>query len=178
MRLSLFSFYMLFGSVFLACTQPKIRKPIQKNSGGFMEESAQKNKALFEEEVIEIKNFMRLSDSLRLYHQSKSGFWYSIKTNPSSKKKQPVTGDTVTFRYAIYDLAMNQIVTFEKNGLIEYQVDQSHQQLISGLREGIKLSMPESQMRLLLPSVMAYGYRGIPGILAPNTPVLVDIYRD
>jgi len=32
-------------------------------------------------------------------------------------------------------------------------------------------------MRLLLPSVLAYGYRGVPGVIEPNTPVLVDLKR-
>jgi FKBP-type peptidyl-prolyl cis-trans isomerase len=32
-------------------------------------------------------------------------------------------------------------------------------------------------MRLLIPSVMAYGYRGIPGVIQSNTPVLIDLKR-
>ena len=71
----------------------------------------------------------------------------------------------------------NELISAEDNGWIEYQVDQSHQELISGVREGIKLTKSQDSMRLLVPSVMAYGYRGIHGVIQPNTPVLIDLKR-
>jgi FKBP-type peptidyl-prolyl cis-trans isomerase len=33
-------------------------------------------------------------------------------------------------------------------------------------------------IRLLIPSIMAYGYRGIPGVIPSNTPVVVDLLRE
>ena len=178
MRPNLLLICALIGVTFVACGQPEVRKPVQKRSGGFMEGSVQRNKAMFAQESIEIENFIKSQDSIDTYQQSEGGFWYSIQTNLPGNSTQPKKGDTVIFRYAVYDLAMNPIVSVLDNGTIEYQVDQSHQELITGLREGIKLSTPKSELILVLPSIMAYGYRGLPGTLAPNTPVLVEIYRD
>ena len=162
---------------FLACAQPEPRKPVQKRSGSFMENSAQRNKALYAKEEAEILNFIKTQDPLRTYRQSESGFWYALDLTGANTSATAKTGDTVIFSYSVYDLMRNELISAEENGWIEYQVDQSHQELISGGREGIKLTKSQDSMRLLVPSVMAYGYRGIPGVIQPNTPVLIDLKR-
>ena len=162
---------------FLACAQPEPRKPVQKRSGSFMENSAQRNKALYAKEEAEILNFIKTQDPLRTYRQSESGFWYALDLTGANTSATAKTGDTVIFPYSVYDLMRNELISAEENGWIEYQVDQSHQELISGVREGIKLTKSQDSMRLLVPSVMAYGYRGIPGVIQPNTPVLIDLKR-
>lgn len=162
---------------FLACAQPEPRKPVQKRSGSFMEDSAQRNKAIYAKEEAEILNFIKTQDSLRTYRQSDSGFWYALGPARENTSATANTGDTVIFSYAVYDLMLNELISAEDNGWIEYQVDQSHQELISGVREGIKLTKSQDSMRLLIPSVMAYGYRGIPGVIQSNTPVLIDLKR-
>lgn len=162
---------------FLACAQPEPRKAVQKRSGSFMENSAQRNKALYAKEEAEILNFIKTQDPLRTYRQSESGFWYALDLIGANTSATAKTGDTVIFSYSVYDLRRNELISAEENGWIEYQVDQSHQELISGVREGIKLTKSQDSMRLLVPSVMAYGYRGIPGVIQPNTPVLIDLKR-
>ena len=162
---------------FLACAQPEPRKPVQKRSGSFMENSAQRNKALYAKEEAEILNFIKTQDPLRTYRQSESGFWYALDLTGANTSATAKTGDTVIFSYSVYDLMRNELISAEENGWIEYQVDQSHQELISGVREGIKLTKSQDSMRLLVPSVMAYAYRGIPGVIQPNTPVLIDLKR-
>lgn len=162
---------------FLACAQPEPRKPLQKRSGSFMENSAQRNKALYAQEESEIKSFITAHDSLRNYRVSESGFWYALESDDATDVLRPKTGDTVIFSYGVYDLSLNELIAADQNGWIEYQVDQSHQELINGIREGIKLTKKNESVRLLLPSVMAYGYRGIPGIIQPNTPVMVELTR-
>ena len=162
---------------FLACAQPEPRKPVQKRSGSFMENSAQRNKALYAKEEAEIFHFIKTQDPLRTYRQSESGFWYALDLTGANTSATAKTGDTVIFSYSVYDLMRNELISAEENGWIEYQVDQSHQELISGVREGIKLTKSQDSMRLLVPSVMAYGYRGIPGVIQPNTPVLIDLKR-
>lgn len=177
MKLSSLILSLMISVSFLACAQPEPRKPVQKRSGSFMEESAQRNKALYAQEEGEIKNFISTQDSLRNYRLSESGFWYALEPNNTSELPTAKKGDTVVFTYSVYDLSLNELIPAEQNGWIEYQVDQSNQELINGVREGIKLTKNKESMRLLLPSVMAYGYRGVPGVIAPNTPVVIDLTR-
>ena len=168
---------LMISASFLACAQPEPRKPVQKRSGSFMEDSAQRNKALYSKEETEILNFIKTQDSLRSYRQSESGFWYAIDPQGANTSATAKTGDTVIFSYTVYDLMLNELISAKENGWIEYQVDQSHQELISGVREGLKLTKSRESIRLLIPSVMAYGYRGVPGVIQSNTPVLVDLER-
>lgn len=178
MRLSrLILSFLILGSV-LACAQPEARKPLQKRSGGFMKDSAERNKALYAKEESEILNFIQQRDSLRTYNQSESGFWYSISRTNTQDQNTAKAGDTVIFSYRVYDLTLNEIIPIEANEHIEYLVDQSHQELINGIREGIKLTKNMESIRLLIPSIMAYGYRGIPGVIPSNTPVVVDLLRE
>lgn len=168
---------MMISVSFLSCAQPEARKPLQKRSGSFMEDSAQRNRALYAQEEREIKAFIQTKDSLGHYRVSESGFWYAIEPSAAPELPTPRKGDTVIFSFTVYDLALNELIPVDQNGWIEYQVDQSHQELINGIREGIKLTRNKESMRLLLPSVMAYGYRGVPGMIEPNTPVLVELNR-
>ena len=59
----------------------------------------------------------------------------------------------------------------EENGLQVYKVDQSNQDLISGIRDGVKLMKPGETVTFLFPSYKAYGYYGIQNKLGANTPV-------
>ncbi len=177
MKLSNLILSLMISVSLLACAQPEPRKPLQKRSGSFMEKSAQRNKALYAQEEAEIKNFISTQDSLRNYRLSESGFWYAIESNNAPQLSTAKKGDTVVFTYSVYDLSLNQLISAQQNGWIEYQVDQSNQELVNGVREGIKLTRDKDSVRLLLPSVLAYGYRGIPGVIAPNTPVVIDLVR-
>jgi len=82
---------------FLACAQPEPRKPVQKRSGSFMENSAQRNKALYAKEEAEILNFIKTQDPLRTYRQSESGFWYALDLTGANTSATAKTGDTVIF---------------------------------------------------------------------------------
>ncbi len=177
MKLSNLILSLMISVSFIACAQPEPRKPLQKRSGSFMEDSAKRNKALYAQEELEIKAFIQTQDNLREYRVSESGFWYALEPRSTDELLTPKTGDTVIFSFSVSDLNLNELIMADQNGWIEYLVDQSHQELISGVREGIKLTQNKESIRLLLPSVMAYGYRGVPGVIQPNTPVLVDITR-
>jgi len=83
----------------------------------------------------------------------------------------PLLGDEVTFTYNIKNLEGSTILSVEENGLQSYKIDQSNQDLISGLRDGIKLMKEGEQITFLFPSYKAYGYYGIVDKLGVNTPV-------
>ena len=73
------------------------------------------------------------------------------------------------------DLAGNVIVSVLENGIQTYKVDQSNQDLISGIRDGVKLLSPGEKATFIFPSYKAYGYYGIEKKLGTNEPITSDI---
>jgi len=115
-------------------------------------------------------------DSLRDYVSTESGFWYTLTQKDSTSSTQkPAVGDLITFTYNVKDLAGNVIVSALENGIQTYKVDQSNQDLISGIRDGVKLLSPGEKATFIFPSYKAYGYYGIEKKLGTNEPIISDI---
>lgn len=164
-------FYIFFVSMlFMSCKSPEARRPVQSQSGTFIKESAIRNKALYEKEKTIIEQIMA-KDSSKTYYSSEGGFWYFYHKRDTTETEKPDIGDLVEFTYNIKDLNGNSILTEEENGLQHYKIDQSNQDLISGIREGIKLMKEGETVTFLLPSYKAYGYYGIDNKLGMNIPV-------
>lgn len=155
---------------FVSCKSPEARQPLQRTSGTFIEESIERNKKIIEEEEALIKKMMDANPQ-HSYIASESGFWYFYNIKDTIATKMPLLGDEVTFTYNIKNLEGNTILSVEENGLQSYKIDQSNQDLISGLRDGIKLMKEGEQITFLFPSYKAYGYYGIVDKLGVNTPV-------
>ena len=116
------------------------------------------------------------TDSLREYIATESGFWYTLTQKDSTTSNQkPAVGDLITFTYNVKDLAGNVIVSAKENGIQTYKVDQSNQDLISGIRDGVKLLSPGEKATFIFPSYKAYGYYGIEKKLGTNEPITSDI---
>jgi len=164
-------FYIIFFYMLLvSCKGPDARHPLQSNSGTFIKESANRNKEIYDKE----KNFIETliaKDSSRTYFSSENGFWYYYNKRDTTQAQKPEIGDLVKFTYNIKDFNGNNILSEEDNGLQHYKIDQSNQELISGIREGIKLMKEGETVTFLLPSYKAYGYYGIEKKLGTNIPV-------
>lgn len=156
---------------FISCKSPEARRPIQASSGTFIKESAQRNKEIYEHEKAAIQQLMD-ANSENTYIASDSGFWYFYNTKQdSTDAKMPEFGDVITFTYDIKDLNGTAILSEEENGLQNYKVDQTNQDLISGIRDGVKLMKEGETITFLFPSYKAYGYYGIENKLGTNIPV-------
>ena len=152
-----------------SCKMPEARRPISTKSGSFIDASVERNKQLNATEQATIKKLME-RDKID-YIASESGFWYYYNNRDTSQTENPEIGDYVEFTYDIKDLNGNSILTDEENGLQRYKIDQSNQDLISGVREGLKLMKEGETVTFLLPSYKAYGYYGIEEKLGTNIPV-------
>ncbi|WP_313114679.1 gliding motility-associated peptidyl-prolyl isomerase GldI [Aequorivita sediminis] len=161
---------LLFSALITSCKSPEARKPIQSQSGTFIKESAERNKKLYEEEKDYIEKIIA-KDSTHNYITSESGFWYFYNKRDTSSSDMPDPGDIVKFTYDIKDLNGSMILSEKDNGLQQYKVDQSNQELISGVRDGIKLMKEGETVTFLFPSYKAYGYYGIEQKLGTNIPV-------
>ncbi|MBL4888267.1 MAG: gliding motility-associated peptidyl-prolyl isomerase GldI [Flavobacteriaceae bacterium] len=159
---------------FLSCKQPEARKPITKRSGSFLKTSVLRNKALYAEEEKTILNIIK-QDSLHKYFTSEKGFWYTyIKTN-SATVALPKPGDQIEFEYEIKTLKGRLIYSKEELGIQKYLIDQSNQELISGIREGLKLMKSGETIRFLLPSHKAFGYYGDQNKIGTNIPIITIV---
>ena len=154
-----------------ACKGPEARKPVQSTSGSFIQESAVRNKRIYEKEKAVIEKVME-EHAENEYIASESGFWYYYNTKVDSVQSDtPEFGDHITFTYDIKDLSGTAILSEEEIGLQDYKVDQTNQDLISGLRDGLKLMKEGETVTFLFPSYKAYGYYGIENKLGTNIPV-------
>lgn len=154
----------------VSCKSPEARRPVQSHSGTFIKESAERNKKIYDQETTFIEKIIA-KDSANDYIASENGFWYYYNKRDSSDTEMPNLGDMVEFTYDIKDLSGKQILSEKENGIQKYQVDQSNQDLISGVREGIKLMKEGETVTFLFPSYKAYGYYGIEEKLGTNIPV-------
>lgn len=163
-------------SLLASCgNQPEARRPVEQNSGTFLnEKSIEKNIKRNQEEEAFIEEIIR-EDSNREYHASNSGFWYYYVTQDTTGTEKPEYGDRVNFQYNISDIKGDEILSKEAIGNQAYQIDQSNQDLISGIRDGLKLMHAGETITFLFPSYKAYGYYGYEDYIGPNMPLQCTI---
>ena len=157
-----------------ACKSPEARRPEQQISGSFIKESAERNKELYKKEEAAITKLIAQNPETS-FQSSSNGFWYFYNKKDSLQKTTPVRGDLVLFTYDVKDLDGNIIVSEAENGLQEYQVDQSNQELISGIRDGIKLMKAGETVTFLFPSQKAFGYYGDTNKIGTNVPLICNV---
>lgn len=73
---------------FAACKGPEARKPLQRNSGSFIKESAVRNKKIFEKEEAQITEIMEANPNVD-YIASESGFWYFYNVKDTIASELP-----------------------------------------------------------------------------------------
>src|SRR5699024_8117486 len=167
--------FSLIGFVLLIVTscikRPEPRQPIEKKSGSFyLQASVEKNKRRNKEEENYIRKLID-QDSVNEYHHTSSGFWYYYIAQNTDQSPTPEVGDRVQFHYNISDLDLNDILSEKEIGKQIYHIDKSNQELISGIRDGLKLMQVGETVTFLFPSYKAYGYYGYEDYIGPNTPL-------
>lgn len=163
---ALFTFFAIAAS----CKGPEARRPVQQSTGTFIQESAERNKALYTDEKEKIEKIIK-ADTTQDYIASESGFWYYYNIKDTVSAPKPKIGDDVTFTYNVKELNGTLILSEEEVGLQRYKVDQTNQELISGIRDGIKLMQEGETVTFIFPSYKAYGYYGIENKLGTNIPI-------
>ncbi len=154
----------------MGCKSPDARRPVQNTSGTFIKESTERNKLIYDKEEAVIEK-MIAEDSLNQYTASESGFWYYYNIKDTTTTQMPMLGDIVQFTFDIKNLNGTPILSEKETGLQTYKIDQSNQELASGIREGLKLMKVGETVTFLLPSYKAFGYYGIEEKLGTNVPV-------
>ncbi|QIE58182.1 gliding motility-associated peptidyl-prolyl isomerase GldI [Rasiella rasia] len=165
-----FSYVLLLLMLVVSCKSPEARRPEQRFSGSFIKKSAERNKELYQKEEAFITQLIAQSPDTE-FESSPNGFWYFYNSKDTLATAVPKKGDVVTFTYNVKDLKGATILTEADNGLQHYKIDESNQELISGIRDGLKLMKEGETITFIFPSYKAYGYYGIEEKLATNTPI-------
>lgn len=157
--------------VFIASCQsnPEARKPISHASGTFMKQSVDRNKKLIAGEEAEIARVIRQNKKVK-FIASPKGFWYSYATVNIKDTLSPKKGDVALFDYEVKDLKGRVIYSKSELGPQTYFVDK--QNIMTGLREGIKLMHRKEKINFLFTSHTAYGYHGDNKKIGTNKPLL------
>jgi gliding motility-associated peptidyl-prolyl isomerase len=162
---------LLLGVNMVTCCSQKqeARRPVSNTSGEFMKKSVERNKKLNNKEEALIAAIIK-KDSTVNYIASAKGYWYYYNTKGDVKTAKPVKGDVAFFDYEIKDLNGKVIYSKEELKPQRYVVDK--QNIMIGLRDGIKLMHKGDTVTFLFPSHMAFGYHGDNNKISTNQPLI------
>jgi len=154
---------------FVSCKQPQARMPVSRSSGTFMKESIVRNKKLIAGEEGKIDSIIKSNPNIK-YFASNKGYWYHYEVKNDKDTLRPKKGDIAFFDYEVQDLKGNVIYSEIQTKPQVYKVDK--QNIMMGLRHGIKLMHKNEKVVFLFPSHMAYGYHGDNKNIGTNEPLL------
>jgi len=156
----------------LSCKEQQARMPISRSSGVYMKESIEKNKKLIAGEEGKIDSIIKSNPKIQ-YIASKKGYWYYYEIKNELDTLRPRRGDVATFDYEIKDLKGNVVYSEVELRPQTYIVDK--QNIMMGLRDGIKLMRKNEKVTFLFPSHMAFGYRGDLKRINTNQPIICTV---
>lgn len=161
-----------FVAILAGCSQQQARKPITQTSGKFMKESMKRNIKLIANEEALIDSVIR-NNPEKKYIASTKGYWYFYETQNTKDTLTPKRGDVAFFDYEIADLKGNVIYSEVELKPQTYLVDK--QNILMGMRDGIKLMHKNEKVSFLFPSHLGHGYRGDNDRIPPNLPLVVTV---
>lgn len=148
------------------------RRPVSQASGTFMKKSAERNKKLIATEEDQIDSVIKSNPKVK-YMASTKGYWYTYVVQNTLDTLTPKKGDVAFFNYEIKDLKGRIIYSEVELRPQTYAIDK--QNIMTGLREGIKLMHKKEKVIFLFPSHIAYGYHGDEKKIGPNQPLLCTV---
>lgn len=169
----------IFLSLFLllltfSCAKNQARYPLNKKKDVFLNSSAERNKSLLAREEYLIKTAAKKDSSLS-YQVSEAGFLYAYVKSSNATLPLPSKGTKVRFQYQIEDLDKNILYDKTTLGIVDYAIDQ--EDLLPGLREGLRMMRTGDIVVFLFPSYLCYGYQGDEDKIGVNQPLRFTIER-
>lgn len=156
-----------------SCEQnQEARRPLSQASGSFMKKSIERNKKLVASEEDRIQAVIKKNAGIE-FLASKKGYWYHFSKRNMQDTLTPKKGDVTFYDYEVKDLKGNIIYTKEETQPQTYYVDK--QNIMMGLRDGIKLMRKKETFVFLFPSHMGYGYHGDNKKIGTNIPLLCTV---
>ena len=160
-------------TLYISCKQQQqARMPISQSSGTFMQESAERNKKLIAGEEGQIDSIIKSNPKIK-YITSKKGYWYHYEVKNETDSLYPKKGDIANFDYEIKDI--NGTIIYSKSDLKPQTYAVDKQNIMMGLRDGIKLMRKKETVTFLFPSHMAFGYHGDNDLIKTNQPLICTV---
>jgi len=163
--------FLLLG-ILTACSQQQARRPVSQSSGTFMKESVDRNKKLIANEEQQIDSIIKSNPAIK-YKASDKGYWYYYDQENTTDTITPKRGDVAYFDYEVKDLKGNVIYSEVELHPQVYHVDK--QNIMMGMRDGIKLMNKGEKVTFLFPSHMGYGYHGDNDKIGINQPLICTV---
>ncbi|MDQ6529437.1 gliding motility-associated peptidyl-prolyl isomerase GldI [Flavobacterium sp. LHD-85] len=171
--LKLTIYTLLFTVLLSSCKHhEEARKPISRTSGTFMKKSADRNKKLVANEEDVIKKIIKNNPKVK-YYATPKGYWFCYEEKNDAETLAPRKGDIAYFNMEVKDIKGNIIYSESDLGPQTYYVDK--QDIMMGLRDGIKRMHKNETVTFLFPSHMAYGYHGDNKKIGTNEPLIVTV---
>ncbi|WP_347053104.1 gliding motility-associated peptidyl-prolyl isomerase GldI [Flavobacterium olei] len=171
LKLSIYS--LLFAVLLISCKHhEEARRPISTASGTFMKKSADRNKKLVANEEDVIKKIIQSNPKVK-YYATPKGYWFNYEEKNEAETATPRKGDIAYFNLEMKDIKGNIIYSDSDLGPQTYYVDK--QDIMMGLRDGIKRMHKNETITFLFPSHMAYGYHGDNKKIGPNESLIVTV---
>lgn len=156
LKLSIYT--LLFAVLLVSCKQhEEARRPISQASGTFMKKSVDRNKKLVANEEEVIKKIIKSNPKIK-YYATRKGYWLYYDEKNTTDLSTPKKGDIAYFNLEVKDIAGKIIYSEADLGPQTYYVDK--QEIMMGLRDGIKMMHKNETVTFLFPSHIAYGYHG------------------
>lgn len=171
LKISIFS--LLFAVLFISCKQhEEARRPLSRTSGTFMKKSIDRNKKLVANEEQVIKKIIKSNPKVK-YYATRKGYWFSYDERNLNETQTPKKGDIAYFSLEVKDITGKVIYSEADLGPQTYYVDT--QNIMMGLRDGIKFMHKNETVTFLFPSHIAYGYHGDNNKIGPNQSLICTV---
>lgn len=161
------------GILLTGCSQQQsARPPVSQSSGTFMKESVERNRKLVASEEMLIDSIIQSNPHIK-YIASDKGYWYHYEIENATDTIRPKRGDVAFFNYEVKDLKGNVIYSEVELRPQVYYVDKEN--IMMGLRDGIKLMNEGEKVTFLFPSNMGFGYHGDNNKIGINEPLMCTV---
>lgn len=162
------------GTILTGCSQQQqARRPVSQASGSaFINESVERNRKLIAQEEAQIDSIIKSNPHIT-YIASDKGYWYHYEIENEQDTITPKRGDVAFFDYDIKDLSGNVIYSEVELRPQVYYVDKEN--IMMGLRSGIKLMNEGERVTFLFPSNMGFGYHGDNKKIGVNQPLVCTV---
>ncbi len=169
-----YSFY-LFLSCFLlfSCKENETsRKPISKSKSIETELSIKRNTEMILDEDTLFKQYIE-ADKKNDYIQSNKGFWFTYLNRQLKDSIYLNKGDIAIYNYEVYSTNDSLLYAKSDFGTLSYKVDE--EDILPILRNSLKVLKPTETIKVLSPSLLAYGYMGDQNKITKNQPLIFVI---
>ncbi|MFD1604883.1 gliding motility-associated peptidyl-prolyl isomerase GldI [Flavobacterium artemisiae] len=164
---------LLFTVLLVSCKHhEEARQPIKRTSGTFMKKSADRNKKLVANEEEVIKKIIKNNPKVK-YYATPKGYWFCYEEKNTAETAAPRRGDIAYYNLEVKDISGNIIYSEADLGPQTYYVDK--QDIMMGLRDGIKRMHKNETVTFLFPSHIAYGYHGDNKKIGPNQSLICTV---